>query len=1383
MKKNGKLIRRLLYAVIAVILLSLFSGCANYNIAGNAGETQSENFAVFTSYRDIPGVTEEEINAIEALLEEYDYFVYAMMPNIEAFLDKNGEIRGYSALLCEWLTEIFGIEFVPTHFAWNELMEGLENYEIDFAGNLTATDERREVFYMTDPIAQRTVKYLRLTDSSSLSEISRTRLPRYGLLEGSSTIDKVFLYAAQEFEPVYLAEYADAYELLKSGEIDALIYESSAEAIFGAYDNIVTSDFLPLIFTPVSLATKNPELSPIISVMQKALDNGIIFHLNELYNQGYAEYMRYRLSMRLTEEESEYIKNNPVISFAIEYDDYPVSFYSMHYNEWQGISIDVIKEIEMLTGLEFVTLHDVDTGWTELLRMLEDGEVLILSELVRTKEREESFLWAESSFFTDQSALLSKTEHRDININDVYSVKVGLIKDNANAEMFRSWFPDHHNVVEYESNQAAFDALKRDEVDMVMSSKSSLLYLTNYQEVTGYKANIVFNNSFESTFGFNKDAEILRSIVDKSLDLIDVEAISEQWLRKNYDYRLKMTEAQRPWVIGVCFLLFSTSVLMFALFQRTRREGKRLDDLVKERSETIVSLFEVNPQINFLFNSKFKVVDCNSVVCKVMGFDTKKAALKGFVERINESQPDFQLDGSPVISLSERLERAVENGSEKFEAELTINDNLLTFDVYLIKIPYEDSHAVVGYAFDITDIHKREKALLHAQELSELQLLKLGLMIKATKIGLWDMEVVNHELLNLSNPFIWSQEFRQMLGFKDESDFPNVLSSWSERLHPDDKDRTLECFKKHLLDKTGKTLYDVEYKLKKKNGKYAYFRASGETIRDDNGNAVRVAGALMDITETKNMLLETEKQRIQAEAASKAKGDFLSIMSHEMRTPMNAIIGMTVIGKKAGEIEQKNYALKKIGDASSHLLGVINDVLDMAKIEADKLELAPVEYSFERMLQKTISIINFRIDEKQQIFSAKVDNDIPHFIIGDSQRLAQVIANLLSNAVKFTPEGGKIRLEADLVSEIDGDCELRIQVIDSGIGIDPSQQQRLFLAFEQADRETSHRFGGTGLGLVISKRIIELMGGNIFVESEVGKGARFCFTVKARRGEKNVRSLLTPDVNWEDVRILVADNTAEARSQFEGIFSRLGLKCDVTSDGAEVIRMIEKHGNYDMCFIDNSLPDIDGAELAKQIKSLCADDNEPTVAVITAGMQWEQTKTRAESAEVNKYLPKPVFSFMIIDALNGCLTQYCSQDKDYINNDGVFVGRRMLLAEDIEINREILTLLLENTGIIIDYAENGREALGMVTATPDKYDVVFMDVQMPVMDGLEATREIRALPEITEREGGRLPIIALTANVFKDDIEACLAAGMDDHLGKPFDVDKVFEKLRKFLKT
>ena len=625
-----------------------------------------------------------------------------------------------------------------------------------------------------------------------------------------------------------------------------------------------------------------------------------------------------------------------------------------------------------------------------------------------------------------------------------------------------------------------------------------------------------------------------------------------------------------------------------------------------------------------------------------------------------------------------------------------------------------------------------------------------------------------------------NQEAIRLFGFKDKHDFLER----SHELYPEfqsDSQRSVEKIKMYLekAARFGRTdVFDWTYRMLDGTA----MPAEAVIVRLPYGNDFLLAAYTRDLREHVKMMKEIEerdnllrKALELAEAGSKAKGDFLSTMSHEMRTPMNAIIGMTTIGKKATDIEEKNHALSKIGDASSHLLGVINDVLDMAKIEANKLELAPIEYNFERMLQKVMTVVHFRADEKQQTLSVNVDKKIPRFLVGDDQRLSQVITNLLSNAVKFTPEGGNISFDAVLIEMNDEICELRIEISDSGIGISPEKQTKLFKAFEQAESGTNREYGGTGLGLVIAKRIVELMDGSIWVESDLGKGAKFIFTVKMRLGEKNPRSLLAPDVNWETVRILAVDDVLEIREQFQDIFGHLNITCDVAADGVEACQIIEERGGYDIYFIDWRMPRMDGIELTRRIKS--NGTGRPSVVIMITAMDWEQIKNEATRAGVDRHLLKPLFSSTVIDCVNECLGT-ARKGKDIEEAHGEFAGKRMLLAEDIEINREIILALLEDTGFTIDCAENGQDALNMIAADPNAYDIVFMDVQMPKMDGHEATRRIRALPAL---QGVSLPIVAMTANVFKSDIEACLAAGMDAHLGKPVDIDRVLEVLRKYL--
>jgi len=524
------------------------------------------------------------------------------------------------------------------------------------------------------------------------------------------------------------------------------------------------------------------------------------------------------------------------------------------------------------------------------------------------------------------------------------------------------------------------------------------------------------------------------------------------------------------------------------------------------------------------------------------------------------------------------------------------------------------------------------------------------------------------------------------------------------------------------------------------------------------------------------ILINIDAAKNRADLVSRQKSAFLANMSHEIRTPMNAIIGMTNIGKSSAGFERKDYCFTKIEDASRHLLGVINDILDMSKIEANMLELSEVEYNFESALQRVVGVVSFNADGKGQRLTVDIDKNIPETLIGDDQRLAQVIANLLGNAIKFTPADGSVSLGASLLGEKNGVCEIKIAVKDTGIGISPEQQAKLFHSFQQAESSTTRKFGGTGLGLAISKKITKMMGGRIWVESELGKGSAFYFTTLAKRG--NARPA-EHAVNWAGVRILIMDCDADISAYFTSFIQQFGARCDAASDEEEALELIGRNEPYDICFVDCNAPGASAVEPARELKAKVSPAG-TAVSIIISASDLLAIEDDAKKAGIDKFLLKPLFPSAIVDAVNGILgVKRLNQEQDEQQNiDGIFEKRHIILADDVEINREIVTALLEPTLIGIDCAENGLEAIRLFGENPEKYDAILMDVQMPELDGYGATRRIR---ELNTPKAAEIPIIALTANVFREDIERCSEAGMNDHLGKPIDFDALINKLRKYI--
>ncbi|MDR0495734.1 MAG: response regulator [Treponema sp.] len=521
--------------------------------------------------------------------------------------------------------------------------------------------------------------------------------------------------------------------------------------------------------------------------------------------------------------------------------------------------------------------------------------------------------------------------------------------------------------------------------------------------------------------------------------------------------------------------------------------------------------------------------------------------------------------------------------------------------------------------------------------------------------------------------------------------------------------------------------------------------------------------------------------QLEAQNASRAKGEFLSHMSHEIRTPLNAIIGMISIAASTDDIQKINYCLNRAGSASKHLLNIVNNILDMSKIEANKFELSYNEFDFEKMLMNISNVANVRAEEKNLNFVIHLNVNVPLYIISDELRFSQVVMNLLSNAIKFTPENGKVVLSVEAADHAGDEVILRTEVADSGIGITEEQQKRLFSSYNQADGSIAQKFGGTGLGLVISKQIVELMQGRIWIESKPNSGSKFIFTAKVKKGVGKVDTRLSPKINRDELRILAVDDSEETRDYFIHIMEAFHLPCDIARDGNEALEMMDKAADrpYNLFFVDWQMPGMDGIELTKKIKKIAGVKS---FVIMLSMTDWKNIEQEAVSAGVNQFIPKPLFPSVLINAINECIE--ISPADAFSGPDGSkktslgFEGHAILVAEDVEINREIIAAFLESTGISIDFAENGAYAVSMFQARPDKYKLILMDVNMPEMNGYDATRAIRAL-EIPRAKDIR--IIAMTANVFREDIENCLSAGMDDHIGKPVDSETLHEMLSKHL--
>ena len=675
---------------------------------------------------------------------------------------------------------------------------------------------------------------------------------------------------------------------------------------------------------------------------------------------------------------------------------------------------------------------------------------------------------------------------------------------------------------------------------------------------------------------------------------------------------------------------------------------------------------------------------------------------------------------------------------------------------------HDDAGRINGYlgiAVDITSHLRQQRELTAARD-------QLQMAAEVAQLGVWSWSPADG-LLN------WNRRMFEIHGLAPAGQ-ELAYQGWLARVHPDDA-RRMEAGMMAAAAAGGG--YEAVFRVVRPDGEVRQLQASARMERDVDGRALRFTGICQDVTERQAYEADLLEAKRQAEQASIAKGQFLANMSHEIRTPMNAVLGLLQLLQRTRlDGRQRDY-VEKTQAAARSLLGLLNDILDFSKIDAGKLQLDPHPFDLESLMRDLAVVLSGNHGGRNVEVLFRMDPTLPSMLYGDRLRLQQILINLAGNALKFTV-AGQVVVSLAAARRGERDVALRFEVRDSGIGISAEQLNRIFEGFSQAEASTTRRFGGTGLGLVISKGLIELMGGSLQVESRPGEGSRFWFELAfGLTGEGALAA------NWagDGLRVLVVDDNALAGEILLDTLSMVGWHADYANGGEEAIELaraaIADDRRYDVVLMDWRMPGLDGVETARRMREEAAPQHSPVIVMVTAfGREVLASIAQQPQAPFCDVLTKPVTPQQLVDAIRRAVAGVDSELCEAMPPAAApkrLAGLRLLLVEDNALNRQVAMELLRDEGAKVALAEGGLQGVALASAAEPPYDAVIMDVQMPDIDGLEATRRLRADPRC---QG--LPILAMTANASRADRDECLAAGMDDHVGKPIDIDELVAKLQ-----
>lgn len=1040
-----------------------------------------------------------------------------------------------------------------------------------------------------------------------------------------------------------------------------------------------------------------------------------------------------------------------------------------------GLFVELLDAMARAQGW---TLHYVPCQWADCLNHLERGELDLMPDVAFSPERALRFDFHNVSVASSWSQIYTPPQFKVHSIADLSGRRVAMLQGGIQQTFFAQLMASgnyRYIPVLVESLDQGYAAVVAGEADAVVTN--SFFAARNGGKYKLQETPIVFlptNLYFAS--GKGRNAELLAQI-DLHLTRWRRDPDSLYFAALHRAMATPQEVLLPNWALwslaggaAALLLLLGISLLLrWQVAQRTReleQERANLEHLVAERTAEIQALFD-SASVGIVLTRDRIIGSCNRRMEQLFGYAENE--LPGQSSRIWYVDDDDFLAAGQAIS--EQIARGETYAREYQVVRKDGSRFWLRMAVRAID-PSDLSKGAVSVMEDITESRMMQNRI--EQQLTLMQALidsiPNAIFYKGADTRFFGCNKAYEQVFGIRREQFVGKRVLD-LDYLPEPDRLAYQAEDEEVIaHAGSRSRELPMV--FADGKTHDTLYSV----------------TGFVNCD--GTPGGLVGLIVDITPLKSAEREAQQARAVAEAATQAKAQFLANMSHEIRTPMNAILGMLYLAMKQELPPTLHNYLKKAQSAAQSLLGIINDILDFSKIEAGKLHIENIEFGLDGVLEQLADSVGMQAEQKGIEFLIRYDASIPPTLIGDPLRLGQVLLNLCSNAIKFT-ETGEVELSFRSLAAGETSLTLQVSVRDTGIGMPPEVQEKLFQKFTQADQSTTRKFGGTGLGLAISKLLVELMGGRIWIEdSQVGKGSTFCCTVQlqiAEQAQARHRALLEQaGPLLQGIRVLVVDDNEASREILAEMLRFLRLEVSVAAGGAGALKALKEAVQpFDLVLMDWRMPGMNGDEVARLVHADTAL-RQPKIVMVTAYGREEVIKM-ADQAGIDGFLVKPVSPSTLLDTVlttlgRGRILGISKPERDAVDA-GIghdFAGARLLLVEDNEINREFATELLRSMNLEVDAAVNGAEAVERVQQ--GDYDAVLMDIQMPVMDGLEAARHIRALAQQTgQQRYATLPIIAMTALAMAQDEEKSRQAGMNDHITKPVDPSRLATTLAKWL--